>query len=142
EAAGQGVSVGLPSPDRDDGLAVLTSAVAGYVGSTSYAANDFEEEPGFGRWFDSLTAESHGLSLGDQSPLQRGVAARGQFSVGGALEADVAVLPTSRGVYEPIYPEPVVTADLVLAPAPDTSIETALERLGGSERVGQILAAA
>ena len=141
-----GTSLGMPSPDRGDGLVVLAGAVTDWFASDDLAAeelalNDFDD-PGFSAWFDAVSAPVRGPGLGDLTPLEAGVTTQGRFAMVGALEADVVSLPRSRDVYDAIYPEPVVTADLVLVPAAGFSADSALGRLGGSTRVGQVLAQA
>lgn len=141
-----GTSLGMPSTDRGDGLVVLAGAVADWFASEDLAAdqlavNDFDD-PAFSAWFDAISAPVRGPGLGDLTPFEAGVTTQGRFAMVGALEADVVSLPRSRGVYDAIYPEPVVTADLVLVPAAGGSAESALGRLGGSARVGQVLAEA
>jgi len=131
-------AVGIASPDRG-GLPVLASAVAGRLGTTDYAVGDFED-PDFSAWFDRI-ATSGTRDLGRQTPLERGVAAPGYFAVVGTLEHEVVSLPRSRRRYEPIYPEPVITSDIVLA-AVDGTAEAGLDRLGGAERVRSLLAGA
>ena len=141
DAVGRGASLGLPAPLRGDGLVVLAAAVASWLGTTDYATNDFEE-PGFGSWFDAVSAPVGGPAVGDRTPLEAGVTAQGQFPLVGALEADMVRVARSRQVYEAIYPEPVVTSDLVLAPAQEFSVDEGIDRLGGAERIGDVLSGA
>jgi len=136
-----GSTLGIPSPDRGDGLAVLASAVTDWFDRSTVAVNDFDD-PEFSSWFDAISTKARGPALGDLTPLEAGVTTAGRFAMVGALEADVLDLPRSRGVYDAIYPEPVVTADLVLVPAEGVSVDTAIGRLGGANRVGEVLAAA
>ena len=140
-AVRRGASLGLPSPDRGDGLVVLGGAVTDWFDGPDVAVNDFDDSE-FSSWIDAITAPVRGPGLGDRTPLEAGVAATGRFAVVGALEADVVSLPRSAGVYTAIYPEPVVTSDLVLVPAEGGSADDAIDRLGGAERVGEVLAAA
>jgi hypothetical protein len=120
--------VGLPSPERGDGLAVLAEATASWFGTTDYSSGDFED-PGFTGWFDRLTELSTRTPLGRQTPLARALAASGTFSVVGALEAQSAQLLRGHDDYVTTYPEPMVTADVVLAPAAGVDVGDALVRL-------------
>lgn len=134
------VTVGLEPPD-DGGLAVLAGAVADHLDTAAYAANDFEDG-GFDRWFGGLT-DLKDVRLGGRSALAAGVTQQGRFDVVGALEATAATVPRGLEVYEPIYPDPVVTSDVVLVPAARGAVEdaaAALDRLGGAERLRDLLA--
>lgn len=121
--------VGLPTPERGDGLVVLAGAVASQLGTTDYSASDFDS-PGFAGWFDRLTELSSDTPLGRQSPLARALAAAGTFGVVGALEAQSVDLLRSRGGYVTIYPEPMTTADITLTPRLGLDAEELVDRLG------------
>ena len=133
-----GTTLGMPSPDRGDGLVVLAGAVADWFDRSDVAVNDFDD-PGFSNWFDAISAPVRGPGLGDLTPLEAGVTTQGRFAMVGALEADAVSLVRSRDVYDAIYPEPVVTSDLVLVPAEGLAADSAIGRLGGSARVGEVL---
>jgi hypothetical protein len=137
-----GAPLGLPSPDRGDGLAVLAAAAAGFFDRADYATNDLRDDADFSTWFDAISAPVRGPGLGDLTPLEAGVTTQGRFAMVGALEANIVDLARSREVYDAIYPEPVVTSDLVLVPAQGSSAGAALDRLGGEQRVGEVLAEA
>lgn len=130
--------VGLPTPERGDGLAVLAEATASYFGTTDYSSGDFED-PGFSGWFNQLTGLSTQTSIGSQAPLERALAASGTFSIVGALESQSARL--LRGTYVTTYPEPMVTADVVLSPAVGTGVADALVSID-ADLLGEQLAAA
>jgi len=132
--------VGLPSPERGDGLTVLAEATASWFGATNYSSGDFED-PAFTGWFDRLTQLSTQTSLGAQSPLARALAASGTFSIVGALESQSARLLRGRDTYVTTYPDPMVTADVVLAPAAGVDGGDALETLD-AERLAEQLAGA
>lgn len=137
DAAGPQLRVGLPAPDRG-GLSVLASAVADRLDGTTYAVQDFDTE-GFSTWFDGLTT-SGGRNLGGRTPLTVAAVEPGRFDVVGAREQEVAALPRSRERYEPIYPDIVVTSDVVLVPAAGKDAAGALGRLG-ADRLATALAA-
>ena len=144
DAATQQLAVGITPPDRG-GLSVLASAVAGRLDMTDYAAQDFEDT-GFSGWFDRLTTSGI-RSLGKQSPLERGVAAPGTFVAVATTEREVLTVRRSRARYQPIYPEPVVTSDIVLVPSTgarddDATGDDALGDLGVTERLQDLLVAA
>jgi len=139
ERAGAGERVGLPSPERGDGLAVLADATASYFDRTDYSTGDFED-PGFTAWFDRLTELSTQTSLGRQTPLARALAAAGTFSVVGALESQSALLLRGRDNYVATYPEPMVTADVVLTPVAGDDADDALDRLD-PDLLAELLAA-
>ena len=132
--------VGLPSPERGDGLVVLAGAVASELGTTDYSATDFDT-PGFSGWFDRLTELSADTPLGRQSPLARSLAAAGTFGVVGALEAQSVDLLRSREGYVTIYPEPMTTADITLIPRVGLDAADLVDRLG-ADRLAEVLAAA
>lgn len=132
--------VGLPTPERGDGLAVLAEATASFFGTPDYSSGDFED-PAFTAWFDRLTELSTQTSLGRQTPLARALAAAGTFSVVGSLESQSAQLLRGRDNYATTYPEPMVTADVVLAPAAGVETNDALSRVDG-DRLAEQLAAA
>lgn len=132
--------VGLPTPERGDGLAVLAEATASWFGTTDYSSGDFED-PGFTGWFDRLTELSTQTALGRQTPLARALAAAGTFSVVGALEAQSAQLLRGRDNYVTTYPEPMVTADVVLAPAAGVDAGDALVRLDADQLAERLAAA-
>lgn len=131
--------VGLPSPERGDGLVVLAGAVASELKTTSYSATDFDT-PGFSGWFDRLTDLSAETPLGRQSPLARALAAAGTFGVVGALEAQSVDLLRSREGYVTIYPEPMTTADITLTPRVGLDAADLVDRLG-ADRLAEVLGA-
>lgn len=135
--AGAGVSVGMPDPDRGDGLTVLAAAAASFFDATDYAANDFTE-PGFTAWFDRVTRLSAQTSLGRQSPLEAALTRQGLFNVVGALEAQSTRLLADRPGWATTYPLPVVTADVTLLPPLGGSGDDLLGRWG--EQLGDALA--
>ncbi len=123
-----GLSVGIPTPERGDGLVVLAEATASFLGTTDYSANDFAE-PGFDGWFDRLTELSAATRLGDQSPLARALVAPGTFNVVGALESQSSTLLRDRGGWQATYPDPMVIADVQLVPRAGLEAGDALDRL-------------
>ncbi|MHB1137823.1 MAG: hypothetical protein ACYC2O_02630 [Microthrixaceae bacterium] len=131
--------VGLPTPERGDGLVVLAEATASFFGTTTYSSGDFQD-PAFTGWFAGLTELSTQTALGSQTPLARALAAAGTFSVVGALESQSAVLLRGRQGYTTTYPEPMVTADVVLAPVAGIDSGDALVRLDADLLAEQLAA--
>jgi hypothetical protein len=127
------VKPGLPDPDRSDGLVVLSQAAASRLGRTDFAANDFDDDPEFGPWFDQLVGAAKDAGRGTPSPLDRFLVANASFGAVGALEAEA--VPAQRraangGDLAVIYPEPVVTADVVLVPAAGREAAEVVDRVG------------
>jgi len=138
DAAGPQRAVGIAPPDRG-GLAVLASAVAGRLATTGYTAAEFED-PAFAGWFDQLVGSTGGR-LGGRTPLAVAIVETGRYAAVGALEREVVTLRRSGEAYEPIYPDPVVTSDIVVVPSAGVDGD-ALEPLGGAEHVRTLLAGA
>jgi hypothetical protein len=122
--------VGLPSPDRADGLVLLASAVGGYLGSPTYSTNDLEDDPGFGPWFEQLTGLSRRTGLGGLTPLERALAAAGTFTVVGATEAEMQARLKGRNDYRQRYPEPAALAAVVLSVPVGGDADEELDVLG------------
>lgn len=127
------VKPGLPSPDRADGLVVLAQAVASRVGRTDFATNDLDDDPDVAAWFDRLVGAAKDARYSSRPPLRDFLTVAGSYSVVGALEA--AAGPTVRRAANGqdlavIYPEPVVTADVVLVPVAGRDAADALDRVG------------
>lgn len=107
------VRVGHSPPSTASGQLVLGAAAAGFFGTSAFASNDFDEK--FQAWLSRLEA-----AAGDPSPLglllQQGRAA---FAAVGATEAEIETQVEPSRVRDEVtvlYPEPVATAYLVLAP--------------------------
>lgn len=130
--AGANVRVGVPSPERGDGLVVLAGATAEFLGTSDYSANDFDT-PGFTGWFDRITNLSASTRLGRQSPLEAALTRQGLFNVVGALEAQSTDLLRTRSGWATTYPSPVVTADVTLVPAAGLAADELVDQLGADE---------
>lgn len=132
DAAWGTVRPGLPAPDSARGLVVLAQAVASRLGGSDYASNDFDEDPAFRPWFDRLVGAAKDTDL-PGVPLSRFLVAPATFGVVGSLEAESGpelAGAANRGRFDVIYPEPVVTADVVLAPAAGSDAESVIDRIG------------
>ncbi len=121
--------VGLPTPERADGLTVLASAADSWFEGENYDSLDLDG-PDFAGWFDDLTGLSATTRLGDQTPLARALAAAGTFTTVGALEAETSRRLAGSRSYEAIYAEPMVTADVVLVPRAGSDAGELLDELG------------
>lgn len=139
ERSASGLAVGLPTPDRGDGLVILASAVADYFDRTDYATNDFDADVDFDGWFEDLTSASSTQRLGGRTPLQAALSQTGLFHVVGALESDPGRFVDRFGSWSTTYPEPMVTSDIVLVPADGVDLDDALRRIG-SDRLAEVLA--
>lgn len=139
--AAPGLRVGLPAPERGDGMVVLAAATNGFFDGTDYAANDFDD-PEFGAWFGDLTSLSSRTDLGRRTPVQALLAQRGLFDVVGALEAQSAPLLEGRSDLQSLTTTPAAWAEARLVPAADVDVEQVLERLGGASRASEALAGA
>jgi hypothetical protein len=107
------VKVSHAPPSTAAGQLILGGAATGYFGRSDFATNDFDDA--FHAWLARLESNA-----GDPSPLtlmlQQGVAA---FAAVGATEAEVEtdVVPSRHTArLTVLYPEPVATAYVVLAP--------------------------
>lgn len=107
------VEVGFADPESGPGLAVLGAAASGFFRSPDFAANDFTE-PAFDTWLGGLAANAADVASG-RSVLDRLVTERGRFTVVALATADTTAGSGDR-VVDAVYPAPVATSDLVLAP--------------------------
>ena len=123
-----GQRVGLAAPETAAGLTALASATDSWFGSDDYSTVDFEDTT-FGVWFDDLTGASATTELGRQTPLERALTRTGEFTTVGALESETSRLLTPGKAYVPLYAEPMVTADVVLAPRRGLDADRLLDEL-------------
>jgi hypothetical protein len=109
----------LPSQTTATGLHDIAGATNSWFGGSSYATNDLAD-PAFREWIDGFASTSAGVTAGAPVPLDRMISARDKsIGAAGSLEA-LAAGPITQGRDKDnlsiLYPAPVVTADLVLAP--------------------------
>ena len=123
-----GQRVGLAAPETAAGLTVLASATDSWFGGSDYSTVDFED-PAFGLWFDDLTGAASSTRFGRQTPLDRALTRTGEFTTVGALESETSRLLTPGKSYVPLYAEPMVTADVVLAPRRGLDADRLLDEL-------------
>ena len=142
QAAWGAVKPGLQPPGSGAGLVALSQAVSSEVGTTSYASNDFED-PAVSAWFDQLVGQAKRNRSPGQTPLQRFLVLPASYGAVGSLEAESGpsvAKAANRSDLQVIYPEPVATADVALAPAAGTEVADVVDRIG-AERLSDALAA-
>ena len=135
-------SIGMASPNTGAGLAVLADATNSFFGNRSYSATDFEDAAFIG-WFEQLTKKSQDFALGEQTVLERAVAAAGTFTTVGALSTEVESLETSSSKFNPVpapkdAPDQPVIAQVRLVPANGITAQDALD-LVNSDALTQLL---
>lgn len=130
------VRVAHPDPDQAGGLTVLAGAVAGFLGDSSYATNDLDDDR-FGSWFAGLEGEVGDALRAGGSPLGRMLTqGRAAFAAVGGLESEVGravAAAARRDELAVLYPAPMVTADVVLATVPGAPGAGPLTDLLGGE---------
>lgn len=114
------VKPGHPTPETTAvGLLVLAQATASFLGTSTYASNDFTD-PAFRAWFERLERGIPGFPRPPRTPLDemlsKGPAA---FDLAGSTEA--AAVPAiersrDRDRLSVLYPSPTAVAEVVLAP--------------------------
>lgn len=114
------VRTALPRDESASGMLAMAEAAAAFFARSDFASNDFGD-PEFGRWFEQLARTSE-ESLGQSGAapitemLSKGPAA---VQIAAATEADAgpAIATSARkDRLTLLYPSPLVTADLVVAP--------------------------
>ena len=123
-----------PDPREEAvGLLVAGQATAAYVGRTDVSTDDLDD-PAYGDWLGGLelAVQRTNGSVTDM------LTAAAQVDVVGTTEADAAPQIASAEVTEKpvvLYPRPVATADLLLAPLAGSRVTGALRSLvGGAGR--------
>ncbi len=111
------VRPGHLSPDTSaSGLAVLAQASASYAGRADLSANDLDD-PAYRRWLTTLERSVPTFTPSASSPVEE-VLQRPTYDVVGTTEADATTTlersPGRRGSLTIFYPQPMVTADVVL----------------------------
>jgi hypothetical protein len=138
------VKVGLPDPAvTATGLLGVAEATASYFGRTDYAANDFAD-PAFGDWLGRLARSGRGLGRTTSTPLDQLLTQRGSYDFAGTTEsAGGPAVSQSRDKNEVsiLYPSPLSTADVVLAPVAGSSTAgDRVKKLLESDEAAQALA--
>jgi hypothetical protein len=145
DAAGRGeLRLAHGDPTRDAAaLVVLGQATVAYFGRPPGAIDrlDLTDDPGFDRWFTAL--ERSVLAFDDDGAVRMLAQGRSYADAVGTVEAVAGPLlrRAARGPEAAlIYPSPVATADLVLAPVGDTGAARRLAELLRSPAAGRALA--
>lgn len=132
-AAWGAVKPGQPTPDRTAaGWLALAQAAGSWFGRTDFAANDFQV-PAFRRWFEQLERGVPSYPPPPRTPLEE-MLSKGPatFDMAASTEA-AAAGPIARSRVNDqlsiIYPSPLSTADVVLAPVAGSDGEARLRRL-------------
>ena len=136
-------SIGMASPNTGAGFAVLADATNSFFGNSSYSASDFEGAAFIG-WFEQLTKKSRESNLGEQTVLERAVAAAGTFTTVGALSTEVESLKTASSRFNSVpapkdAPDQPVIAQVRLVPAAGITAQDALDQVN-SDALTQLLA--
>jgi hypothetical protein len=114
------VKPGHPSPDQTaSGLLALGEATASWFGTAAFASNDFND-PAFRTWFERLERSVPSFPTPPRTPLDAMLSTGpASFDLTGSTEAAAGpAIATSRDSARLaiLYPAPLTTADVVLAP--------------------------
>lgn len=132
----EGVTAGMPTPQRGDGLVILASATSSYFEGNSYDSIDLQDTE-FQRWFTGLTERSARARSSRQIPLDTAITQPGTYNVVGALTAQID--PHGRsGSAVTAYPDTVIAAPIQVATRTSYSPSDAIDQLG-AERIVQAL---
>ncbi|MBI2703832.1 MAG: hypothetical protein HYX32_00865 [Actinobacteria bacterium] len=110
----------VPAPATSaTGQLTAGEAAASYFGNSAFASNDFADR-GFREWMGRLARASSGVSLSKPTPLDQLLfAGPSSLDVAGAIEAQAGPSVASsrdKDRLTILYPAPMATADVVLAP--------------------------
>jgi hypothetical protein len=140
------VKPGHPDPDQTAaGLLALGEATAGWFGTASFASNDFND-PAFRAWFERLERSVPSFPAPPRTPLDAMLfAGPSSFDLTGSTEAAAGpAISTSRDKdrLSILYPAPLTTADVVLAPVAGSQAGGRLMKLMQSKEGAEALAEA
>jgi hypothetical protein len=125
------------------GLLDVAGAAGSFFGNSSYATNDFTD-PTFQEWLQRLADATTGVSLSKPTPLDQMLfAGPSSLDLAGSIEASAApAVTTSRDKdrLTILYPSPVVSADIVLAPSRGAEPGGRLKDVIESDDAARILA--
>ncbi|MCX7620502.1 MAG: hypothetical protein N2037_06615 [Acidimicrobiales bacterium] len=134
----------LPGAQTASGMLAMAEAAASFFGRSDYASNDFAD-PAFVRWFEQLARTSEDtVGRSGVSPvmemLSKGPAAV-QIAAATEAEAGPAIASSARkDRLRLLYPSPLVTADLVMAPVIGSAAAPRIAKLLESKDVPAALA--
>jgi len=140
------VKPGHPTPESTAaGLLILGEASASWFGTSSYASNDFSD-PAFRAWFTRLERAIPSFPTPPRTPLDDMLfTGPASFDLTGSTEAAAGpAIATSRdsGRLTILYPAPLTTADVVLAPIAGSDAGDRMHKLIESDQTAAALAAA
>lgn len=121
-ATSQGrIDVGHDDPTQEaTGLLVLGQAASDYFGTTSFASNDFDVDPGFRDWLEQLENAEPGLP--PAVAAQPVITQLEQFPIAswdavGTLDPEASSTSArTSDAFTVLYPSPMIRAEVVLAP--------------------------
>ncbi|MGH9280400.1 MAG: hypothetical protein ACRD12_20165, partial [Acidimicrobiales bacterium] len=127
------IEFGRLDPDTDAmGLLVLGQAVSSYFGTATVATNDLDADDRFPQWFAALKRHS----IRGDTPLTEMLITNGaKYDAVGTVRAEA---PANDMRVDLLYPEPMATADVVLATA-GTSNARAARRAVTADNAGKAL---
>ena len=133
----------LPDPTAT-GLFVLSQATASYFDDTSFASNDFDGDPAFGRWFEQLERSIPSFPTPPRTPLDEMLSiGPAVFDLTGSLEALAGpsiARSRDKDRLSILYPSPATVAEVVVAPVTNNSRGARLTKLLQSDEVAALLA--
>lgn len=136
------IEVGHDDPtERASGLLVLGQAASDYFGTTAFASNDFNQDPGFRPWLEQLENADPGLTPAFESkPVIEQLEAfpSASWDAVGTLDPQARASKARTAVeLAVLYPSPMIRAEVVLAPIrghevdlSDDDLTAALEATG------------
>jgi len=145
QASWGAVKPGHPTPERTAaGLLALGEATSSWFGTASYASNDFSD-PAFRAWFTRLERSIPNFPVPPRTPLDDMLfTGPASFDLTGSTEAAAGpAITASRdsGRLTILYPAPLTTADVVLAPVAGSEAGDRVKKLIESDQTADGLAA-
>ena len=136
------IEVGHDDPTQEaTGLLVLGQAASDYFGTTDFASNDFDADPGFRDWLEQLENADPGLppAVAAQPVItQLEQFPNASWDAVGTLDPEaIATKARTSDAFTVLYPSPMIRAEVVLAPIrghevdlSDDDLDAALEDTG------------
>lgn len=136
------IEVGHDDPTQEAaGLVVLGQAASDYFGTTAFARNDFDADPGFRNWLEQLENADPGLppAVAAQPVItQLEQFPNASWDAVGTLDPEaIATKARTSDAFTVLYPSPMIRAEVVLAPIrghevdlSDDDLDAALEDTG------------
>ena len=145
QSAWGAVKPGHPTPERTAaGLLTLGEASASWFGTADFASNDFAS-PEFRAWFTRLERSIPSFPVPPRTPLDDMLfTGPASFDLTGSTEAAAGpAISASRdsGRLTILYPAPLTTADVVMAPVAGSDAGDRMKKLIESDQTAEVLAA-